>query len=180
MKKLLSASILLFNCLTGPTVATATHLENMYNTPESGAPITVNLYATSQDGTSGAKLGTVTLEISKYGLLITPALKKLPTGILGFHIHTTADCARFGDAAGAHLDPEQKNMHLGPYNDGGHLGDIPDLSVDENGHATLSILAPRITHLATVKHHALIIHDHMDNYTDTNKHGARIACGIIE
>lgn len=71
---------------------------------------------------------------------------------------------------------------MGPYGKG-HLGDLPVLEVDNNGNATLPILAPRLQ-LNEIKNHSLIIHAGSDNYSDTplklGGGGARIACGIIK
>ena len=85
-------------------------------------------------------------------------------------------------AAGGHLDPESTGKHLGPYSSLGHLGDLPVLYVSQAGTAQTPTLAPRLT-LEQIQHHALMIHQHGDNYADTPKAlgggGDRIACGII-
>lgn len=46
--------------------------------------------------------------------------------------------------AGGHLDPEKTGKHLGPYNDKGHLGDLPDW-------LSMQMVQPRIRYW----HHAL-------------------------
>jgi Cu/Zn superoxide dismutase len=69
----------------------------------------------------------------------------------------------------------------GPYGKG-HLGDLPALEVDNNGNASLPLLAPRL-HLVKLKNHALIIHAGSDNYADIPTKlggGTRIACGVIK
>lgn len=132
---------------------------------------------------SGESIGTVTAEDTPYGLLLTPNLKKLPPGIHGFHIHANPTCADSGKAAGGHLDPKHTEAHLGPYNPKGHLGDLPVLIVDQSGHATLPVLAPRLK-IADIEGRSLMIHAGGDNYSDQplklGGGGDRIACGVIQ
>ena len=52
-------------------------------------------------------------------------------------------CAKSGLAAGGHWDPQHTGHHLGPYGFG-HLGDLPALTVTNNGDANLPVLAPRL------------------------------------
>lgn len=130
----------------------------------------------------GKYVGTITLSNTAYGVLLTPKLFDLPQGLHGFHLHENASCQNKGLSAGGHFDPKQTGKHLGPYNDQGHLGDLPILYVDKTGQANASVLAPRLKP-ADLKGHALIIHLMGDNYADTPAKlgggGSRIACGII-
>ena len=146
--------------------------------------IIVPMYLVSADGqgqSQSQSIGSVKLETSACGVLITPNLHDLPPGIHGFHVHETPSCAEKGMAAGAHFDPEHTNEHNGPYEHKSHLGDLPVLVVDQAGKATLPTLAPRFT-LADFKDHALMIHAGGDNYSNNPKLGGggdRIACGVI-
>ena len=85
------------------------------------------------------------------------------------------------DGSGGHLDPAKPRST--PYNDHGHLGDLPALYVDADGSATLPVLAPRLK-MADVANHALMIHEGGDNYSDTPAKlgggGSRMVCGIIK
>lgn len=127
-------------------------------------------------------IGNVIATKSPYGVIFTPHLKDLPPGIHGFHIHTNPSCADSGKAAGGHLDPAKTDMHLGPYNPNGHLGDLPVLIVNNKGEAAIPILAPKLT-LDVIQGHSLMIHAGGDNYSDSPKKlgggGMRIACGVI-
>jgi Cu-Zn family superoxide dismutase len=127
-------------------------------------------------------VGNVKVDNSQYGLILTPDLHGLPPGTHGFHVHAMAMCNHDGMAAGGHLDPKKTNQHRGPYNNQGHLGDLPALMVDANGRATVPVLAPRLK-LASIKNKALMIHAGGDNYSDAPEKlgggGARLACGII-
>lgn len=125
-------------------------------------------------------VGNIEFKDSQYGLLITPHLKGLPQGVHGFHIHEHADCGDHAMKAGGHLDPKQAGKHLGPYSEG-HLGDLPALTVNEQGEASTTVLAPRLK-VSDIKNHAIMIHAGGDNYSDTpalGGGGARLACGKI-
>ena len=145
------------------------------------ANISVPMYLTTQQGL-GQSIGHIIATQSPYGVLLTPYLYNLPPGLHGFHIHQNPSCLNNGMAAGDHFDPYHSSQHLGPYGKG-HLGDLPVLEVDNNGNATLPILAPRLQ-LNEIKNHSLIIHAGSDNYSDNplklGGGGARIACGIIK
>jgi len=143
--------------------------------------VTVNMYRVIPNG-QGSTVGDVQLTDTYYGLLLTPRLYDLPTGVHGFHIHQNASCANYGMAAGGHLDPKNTGKHLGPYDANGHLGDLPALTVDTKGQATLPVLAPRLT-VSAVRNHTLMIHVGGDNYSDSPEKlgggGVRLACGVI-
>ncbi|KFF62631.1 superoxide dismutase [Pectobacterium brasiliense] len=155
------------------------------------ASTTVTLNEALPTGTGGS-IGEVSITETPYGLLFTPNLKGLEAGIHGFHVHENASCEPAEQdgkpvpalAAGGHLDPKKTGKHLGPYNDQGHLGDLPGLVVNADGTSTYPILAPRIKSLSEVKNHALMVHVGGDNYSDTPAKlgggGARMACGVIK
>lgn len=145
------------------------------------ASVTIPMYLVN-DQMQNKSIGTVTIEDSLCGTLLTPNLHDLPPGIHGFHVHIHPSCADKGIAAGDHLDPANTTLHKGPY-DKGHLGDLPVLIVDKNGKATLPTLAPRFK-VKEMLGHALMIHANGDNYSDHPEKlgggGARIACGVIK
>jgi Cu-Zn family superoxide dismutase len=139
----------------------------------------------------GAALGKLKLSDSKGGLKITPALKGLPPGPHGFHVHANGDCGpaenngkmTAGFAAGGHLDPANTGKHLGPDSTEGHKGDLPVLVVDANGNAKTPVVAPHLK-VKDVKGHAIVVHAGGDNYADQpaplGGGGARIACGVVK
>lgn len=139
------------------------------------ATVSTELYTTN-----GNSVGNVVFVDTKYGLMITPNLIKLPAGLHGFHIHEMPDCGNHAMNAGGHLDPDKSNSHQGPYGQG-HLGDLPVLVVDSKGAATTPVLAPRLK-TQDIQGHALMVHAGGDNYSDHPKLGGggdRIACGKI-
>ncbi|WP_133129986.1 superoxide dismutase family protein [Legionella yabuuchiae] len=161
MKKL--ASALLFTLFSASCLA---------------AEVTTTVHSTKADN---KVLGKVIFQDTPYGLLITPKLNELPSGLHGFHLHEYPDCQDQGQAAGGHFDPKSTKTHQGPYGEG-HLGDLPVLYVDQQGNANTPTLAPRLT-TSDLNQLAIIIHEGGDTYSDTPKlggGGARIACGVIK
>ena len=137
------------------------------------------LYFTSYEKNT-TTVGQVVFKDGPYGLLIQPKLSNLPPGIHGFHLHQNADCGDMGNHAGGHYDPQNTKSHQGPSGQG-HLGDLPSLVVDANGHANQQTLAPRL-HQSDLRGLTLMIHANGDNYSNhppLGGGGARIACGVI-
>ncbi len=147
------------------------------------ADVSAPMYALSKSG-DNKPVGNIVISETKYGLLFTPHLHDLQPGLHGFHIHQNPSCGLQGMDAGGHFDPAKTNQHRGPYQDAGHLGDLPVLYISKEGTAITPVLAPRLQHLKDIKHHALMIHAGGDNYSDVpNKLGGggdRMECGVIE
>jgi Cu-Zn family superoxide dismutase len=126
-------------------------------------------------------VGTVNFRDSVYGLLIEPQLEKLVPGPLGAHIHQNASCSPGQDGtpggdAGGHYDPAATGQHLGPYAEG-HLGDLPNLFVEQDGRVSIPVLAPRLK-ASDLAGRSLIIHAGKDDYHG-QLGGARLYCGVI-
>jgi len=149
----------------------------------------VEMNLVSADGVEDS-IGTITLEETDHGLLLTPELSDLSAGVYGFHVHENPSCEPGENddgevvgagEAGGHYDPEDTGTHQGPYGDG-HLGDLPVLIVNESGEATLPVLAPRLS-LDDVQGRSLMIHEGGDTYSDEPElggGGSRMACGVVE
>lgn len=139
---------------------------------------------------SGAAVGVISVTEGPDGALFTLDLHGLPPGPHGFHVHGNPSCAPGekdgrpvpAGAAGGHLDPAGTGMHMGPMG-AGHLGDLPLITVKEDGTAMGVLTAPRIKSLDALKGHALMIHAGGDNYADQpaplGGGGARLACGVL-
>src|SRR5271157_23685 len=144
----------------------------------------------TDSGGIGKPIGTVTVSSSPYGTIFTPNLSGLTPGMHGFHVHQNPNCGPVekdgkklaGFAAGGHYDPAGTGRHEGPYGEG-HLGDLPALSVDAMGNATLPVLAPRLK-IDELHGRSLMIHAGGDNYSDSPQKlgggGDRVACGVIK
>jgi superoxide dismutase, Cu-Zn family len=144
------------------------------------------------DAEGGAKsIGSITVTSTADGVMFSPQLEGLPSGIHGFHVHAKPSCQPATDpekgkvmaaqAAGGHLDPDKTGHHEGPTGKG-HLGDLPALEVDSAGKAITPVVAPRLN-ISDLTGRALMIHAGGDNYSDTPQKlgggGERIACGVI-
>lgn len=139
------------------------------------------------DAGDGAAAGHVVISETQYGLVFTPSLAGLPSGLHGFHVHENGSCAAgekdgkpvAGLAAGGHYDPKSSKRHGLPWGDG-HMGDLPALTVDASGNAANPVLAPRLK-MADLKGRALMVHVGGDNHADhpaaLGGGGARLVCG---
>jgi superoxide dismutase, Cu-Zn family len=157
--------------------------------PSWAKELVIEMHRLTAEGT-GEKVGTVVAESSPYGVVFTPDLEGLSPGPRGFHVHENSSCepgeedgeAKPGLAAGGHYDPLQTDTHAGPYDDAGHLGDLPVLIVEEDGTATIPVAAPRLR-LFDLYCRSLVIHEGGDTYSDEphlGGGGERTACGVIE
>lgn len=173
--------------LTGVAAASLLLVAGMAQAQEGNE---VEMNWVSSDGVEDS-IGTISLEDSEHGLLLTPDLREMPPGVYGFHVHENASCEPGENdegetigagEAGSHYDPEDTGSHEGPYGDG-HLGDLPVLIVNENGEATLPLLAPRLE-VGDLQGRSLMLHEGGDNYSDEPEPlgggGSRMACGVVE
>ncbi|MDA0218655.1 MAG: superoxide dismutase family protein [Proteobacteria bacterium] len=150
------------------------------------ADSSATMHAVSADGV-GDSIGAISFQDSDHGLLIHPQLQGMAAGLHGLHVHQNADCGPgtndkgetiAAGAAGGHMDPQGTGSHEGPYGDG-HLGDLPNLVVLDDGTAGLVLLAPRLT-VADLDGRAIMIHSGADDCTDSHPGGDRAYCGIVE
>jgi superoxide dismutase, Cu-Zn family len=148
--------------------------------------VSATIREAAPDG-EGVSAGTVKFVDSKYGLMIIPDLRGLAPGPHAAHVHENPSCVAGPDGApaggaGSHFDPKGAGVHGGPYGNG-HLGDLPNLIVENDGAARVPVLAPRVK-AADLKGHALIIHAGADRYDEHAMHqhgegGSRMYCGVI-
>jgi len=152
------------------------------------AKVKVTMNQITADGV-GESDGTITLKQTKKGVEFAIDLSKLPPGEHGFHIHEKGMCDPAdkegkkvaGQSAGGHWDPDATKAHKGSAG-GGHKGDLPKLTVLENGKLKTKVTVDGLT-LADLGGKALMIHAGGDNYANTPKPldsgDDRIVCGAI-
>jgi Cu-Zn family superoxide dismutase len=114
----------------------------------------------------------------------------LKPGLHGVHLHAVGKCEPDFAAAGGHFDPGPAGNTDPDANHPFHLGDLPNLSVGDDGKGTLSGVTTRVTltdSLVTVfdaDGTAIIIHGNPDQgITGEPKSGVsggpRVACGVL-
>ncbi len=135
----------------------------------------------------GQKVGEATLTETPQGVKISLKVENLPPGAHAFHIHEKSACAVPGfQSAGGHFNPFGKK-HGSKNPEGPHAGDLPDITVGQDGKgalettATLVTLKPGKNSLFQEGGTSLVLHANPDdNMTDpAGNAGARIACGPI-
>jgi Cu-Zn family superoxide dismutase len=134
----------------------------------------------------GTPRGEATLVESGDVVTLTVKGAGLPPGAHGAHLHAVGKCdAPAFTSAGPHLNPMGK-MHGMMNPQGSHLGDLPNLTVADDGTGTLAF---RIDGSPAMLEHAIfdtdgtaiVIHAAADDYkTDpSGNSGSRIACGVF-
>ena len=129
--------------------------------------------------------GTVILEDTKEGLKVDAEITQAPAGLHAFHIHEFGACGDEGGAAGSHYNP---GGH--PHGDvmkGGvemvHAGDFGNLTVGDDGKASLHAVVPGLTlsyGKYSVAGRAFILHEKADDFSQpVGNAGSRIGCGPI-
>lgn len=110
----------------------------------------------------------------------------LPPGVHGVHLHTTGRCVPPGfSSAGGHLDPfGRKHGTLNPQ--GPHLGDLPNLTIADNGMGRYVVplrgsYADVMEKMFDDDGTAIVVHARADDYrTDpSGDSGGRIGCGVF-
>ncbi len=136
----------------------------------------------------GKEVGTATFQPQKGGVEVEVQVSGLTPGKHGFHIHAVGKCDPPDfKSAGGHFNPGgKKHGHMNP--EGAHAGDLPNLTVGENGKGKTAYTAKGVTlgegadSLFGPEGTTLVIHaDADDEKSDpAGNSGARIACGVIE
>ncbi len=126
-------------------------------------------------------------------LTVTADPAVLPAGKHAVHIHEKGGCDCEGfKCAGGHFDPGPFGNTDPDANHGWHAGDLPSITIDENGTGELETVTTRVTLsdgpvsiLQPAEGTSLMIHGNHDPY-DSGESGSghsggpRMACGRIE
>lgn len=138
------------------------------------------------DARDGNPIGSAQLLVGGESVALTVSATGLEPGPKGFHLHATGRCAAPDfTSAGGHLNPLGVSHGILSA-DGGHLGDLPNLEVAENGSAstTVDLIGSRdelLDQLFDDDGTAIVIHAGPDDYMSdpAGAAGPRIACGVL-
>jgi Cu-Zn family superoxide dismutase len=127
------------------------------------------------------------LQPSGPGVQITGTISGLTPGSThGFHIHENGDCsAPDASSAGEHYNPSGQ-PHGDPATENRHLGDMPNITADDQGvaqlTATIGGLSLRTGQANDIVGRSIVIHEKADDYKTqpSGNSGKRIACAIIK
>jgi|SRR5690625_2556003 len=137
---------------------------------------------------SGDKIGDATFKEVSDGVNIHVKVEGLSKGFHGIHIHEQPKCEGPDFiSAGDHLNPDDKKHGL-MHPKGSHLGDLPNIEVDDKGKVDVELLLPKATlkegrySLLQKDGTALIIHSEQDDGLSqpSGESGERIACGVLK
>jgi len=183
MNKTMLASAL----LCGSALA-MTGCQTVADQMQTGNPLSQPVLKSTIKAVDGNKneVGQVFLRPVDGGVQVYGKLMNLQPGkTVALHIHETGSCANMGKAAGGHFNPDN-NPHAHPDDMNGHAGDLPNLTANEDGIATINYVNKKISAAEVGKYSvnrlALIVHANADDYQSqpSGNAGERVACGIIE
>ncbi len=130
----------------------------------------------------GNSLGAVRVTDTPSGVaMATVTLMNLPAGVHGIHLHETGDCSADDfTSAGGHIAGDRKHGVL--VEGGPHPGDMPNLTVKDNGNGEVEVFLPYLQverDLLDEDGAAFIVHAGPDDYESqpAGDAGDRIACG---
>ena len=131
----------------------------------------------------GKEAGTVTLLPAGDAIRLAVQVVDLPAGEHGIHVHTVGMCEgpKF-ESAGGHWNPGGKQHGLNNPA-GSHAGDMPNLTVGEDGRgiASATLTGGTVADLLDTDGAALVVHAKADDQTTdpSGDSGDRIACGVL-
>ena len=131
----------------------------------------------------GESVGTATATESGGRIAISLTVQDLPPGEHGVHVHQTGQCeAPKFESAGGHWNPTAEQHGLdNPA--GQHAGDMPNLTVGEDGSGSLeyTLEGATLSGLLDADGAAFVVHANRDDQkTDpSGDSGDRIACGTF-
>jgi len=118
--------------------------------------------------------------------LIKGTITGLTPGEHGFHIHEFGDMSKGCESMGGHYNPDDTTHG---YLEKGHVGDLGNITADDNGTASFSIEAKRVDLIGerSVIGRGLVVHADQDDLgrggdeesLKTGNAGDRLACGVI-
>jgi Cu-Zn family superoxide dismutase len=148
-----------------------------------GEKVTGEALFVEREHGDGQRVVHITVKIKGDPAVLTP-------GLHGVHIHEKGACDAPFTSAGGHFDPGPAGNSDPDVNHPFHMGDLPNLRVDQSGAGTLEAMTTRVTlsdgptSLFDADGSAIIIHGKQDQLTSGPTKsgvsgGPRLACGVI-
>ncbi|AJE49045.1 superoxide dismutase family protein [Celeribacter indicus] len=132
----------------------------------------------------GNALGAVRVYDTPSGVAVaTITLTELPEGVHAIHLHEVGDCeSEDFSSAGGHIAGDREHGVLAE--GGPHPGDMPNLTVKENGVGEVEVFLPDIDverDLLDEDGAAFVMHEGVDDYESqpAGDAGDRLACGAF-
>lgn len=131
----------------------------------------------------GKAAGSATATQTADGLAVTVSVTGIPAGQHGVHVHMTGKCeAPKFQSAGSHWNPGSTQHGL-ENPQGAHAGDMPNLTVADDGTGTVNftLKSGTMAQLLDADGSAFVVHAAADDQkTDpSGNSGDRIACGVF-
>ncbi|MFN4097874.1 MAG: superoxide dismutase family protein [Sphingomonas sp.] len=131
----------------------------------------------------GSAAGSAVATVTPEGLAVTVSVTGITPGEHGVHVHMTGKCDAPGFiTAGGHWNPASTQHGL-ENPQGAHAGDMPNLTVADDGSGTLSftLRSGTMAQLLDADGSAFVVHAGKDDQkTDpSGDSGDRIACGVF-
>jgi superoxide dismutase, Cu-Zn family len=147
--------------------------------PWSASGTSDNSTTNNTNNTNNNVAGVIQFSPTSTGMELSGALKNVPEGRHGLHIHENGDCSE----PGAHFAPAN-NRHGDPLSSEHHAGDLGNIEADATNQAVVSINVAGLTLSGanSILGHAMVVHARADDMTSqpSGKSGDIIGCGIIE
>ena len=133
--------------------------------------------------TKGSKVqGRVTFTEDGGTVHVHADITGLTPGEHGFHIHEFGVWSEDGMASGGHYNPTMAK-HAGTDTPKRHIGDLGNITANDNGHATLDLddASLKFHGPTSIIGRGLVVHEKADDFKTqpTGNAGGRVAVGVI-
>lgn len=145
----------------------------------SGVVASVEIKPWSSNGTTDSKvMGVIQFAPTSSGMEVSGAMKDLPTGLHGLHIHKNGDCSNpgghFAPSGYPHGDPADRERHL---------GDLGNVEADASNQAVVSINVPglALNGKNSILGRTVVVNAGLDDLSSqpSGSSGDVIGCGVI-
>lgn len=176
--------MLIVSCAGQSDMEQGSDMPDSSNDMESSSEDITELVSVLHPTTGNSVNGVVRFFQTDEGVRVVAEVYDLaPNSTHGFHIHQYGDCSALdGTSAGGHFNPFNEE-HGGPESDVRHVGDLGNITVDQNGFAELDYVDPMLSFSGpgSIIGRGIIVHAGEDDLESqpTGAAGSRLSCGVI-